>query len=263
MNGVKHQGAPTSRVGNERRLGGERRGSSSLDTSLRLAGSGLKRYRNTKKGPPLVSYNEWDLLRKLRTSPEVSQAALVDSLTTAGIERTQIAAAQRRCHELRPAYLGKLAEREDKDVRETLLAAQKEDPEAFAKTKIDSIVRSLDKYELVNQVLFRRVYNSVSGEVELRCAIPTGNSGLFDFPGSGFTGLGFRERILLEYHNGSSEGTRVGSAQWRRSRGTSGGLLWTAMSGGGVRSASSVAQSVALRCGQVSLDAHRVVLVPV
>ena len=67
-------------------------------------------------------------------------------------------------------------------------------------------MRALDRYELVNQVLFRRLYKPTSAEVELRCAVPSGAVSQFDFPGRGMTPLGFRERILLGYHNGKLGG---------------------------------------------------------
>ena len=76
----------------------------------------------------------------------------------------------------------------------------------FKKKNKDATVRSLEKFELVNTVLFRRIYNSVSGEVELRCAVPTGDCAKFDFPGRGVTPLSFRARIMLEYHNGKLAG---------------------------------------------------------
>jgi hypothetical protein len=62
------------------------------------------------KKPPLFVTEEWELLKKLRTDPEFRRGALVDSLSVAGIERQQLAAAQRVCPDLRVAYLGKLAE---------------------------------------------------------------------------------------------------------------------------------------------------------
>jgi hypothetical protein len=87
-----------------------------------------------------------------------------------------------------------------------LLEAKKEAPDAFKDKKVDGVIRSLDKFEMINQVLFRRVYTPVSNQVELRCAVPIGAVSRFDFPGRGSTPLGFRERILLEYHNGKLGG---------------------------------------------------------
>ena len=80
----------------------------------------------------------------------------------------------------------------------------------FKNKKVDAIVRSMPQYELLNEVLFRRVFNPVSNQVELRCAVPSGAASRFDFPGRGQTPLGFRERILLEYLNG-----RLGGHQGR------------------------------------------------
>ena len=148
---------------------------------------GPARRRIVGKKPPLFVTEEWELLRKLRTDPEFHRGALVDSLSVAGIERQQLAAAQRVCPDLRVVYLGKLAESLSQDVRQTLLELRKEAPDAFKDKKIDAVVRTLDKFEMINHVLFRRVYNPVSNQVELRCAVPTGASSRFDFPGRGFT----------------------------------------------------------------------------
>ena len=73
----------------------------------------------------------------------------------------------------------------DEDPRKALLEAKKEAPDAFKKHKVDGVVRALDKFELINEVLFRRVYNPVSNSVELRCAVPTGAASSFDSPGRG------------------------------------------------------------------------------
>ena len=126
------------------------------------------------KGPPVIATNEWELLTKMRTSDEISRSALVDSLTVAGIERSQIATAQRTCPDLKAAYLGKLAKGLGRPVREALLEVQKEDKAAFDGKKLDAVMRSLEKFELIRGMLFRRVYNPVSNQVELRCVIKPG-----------------------------------------------------------------------------------------
>ena len=58
--------------------------------------AGPVRRRITSKRPPLFISEEWELLKKLRTDPEFKRSALVDSLSVQGIERTQLAAAQRQ-----------------------------------------------------------------------------------------------------------------------------------------------------------------------
>ena len=72
--------------------------------------------------------------------------------------------------------------------------AKKKDAEGFKGKKLDAIVRPLEKFEMIGQVLFRRVYNLVSNQVELRCAVPSGAAQRFEFPGRGPMPLGFRER---------------------------------------------------------------------
>ena len=54
--------------------------------------------------------------------------------------------------------------------------------------------------------MFRQVYNAVDGEVQLRCAVPSGLMGKFDVPGRGLRPLGYRERLMLGYHNGRLAG---------------------------------------------------------
>jgi len=76
--------------------------------------------------------------------------------------------------------------------------------------KIDAVIRTLGRLELIEGVLLRRVYCPVSNIVELRCAVLSGGAQKVDFPGRGHVGLGFRERVLLEYHNG-----KVGGHQGR------------------------------------------------
>ena len=68
------------------------------------------------------------------------------SLTVAGIERSQLSAAQRVCPELKAIFLGKLAEELNKDVRAALSQVHREDKDAFAGKKLDAVVRSLDHF---------------------------------------------------------------------------------------------------------------------
>ena len=83
-----------------------------------------------------------------------------------------------------------------------LLLLKKRQGDGFLNRKIDSIVNQAVFFDLEVGLLFRRVYDDVEGEVQLRCCIPTGAWGQFDVPGHGFKPLGYRERLLLEYHNG-------------------------------------------------------------
>ena len=71
---------------------------------------GPARRRVTGKKTPLFMTDEWEYLQKLRTDPDFRRGAAVDSLSVQGIERIQLAAAQRVCPDLRAVYVGKLAE---------------------------------------------------------------------------------------------------------------------------------------------------------
>ena len=55
----------------------------------------------------------------------------------------------------------------------------------FEGQKIDPVIRSLDRFELINGVLFRKLYNPVSNETELQCAVPSGAAQKVDFLGRG------------------------------------------------------------------------------
>ena len=67
----------------------------------------------------------------------------------------------------------------------------------------DTIVTSSMKFEIMEEVLFRRVYEVGADEVQLRCVVPNVAAGRFDVPGLGSRPLGYREKLLLDYHNGT------------------------------------------------------------
>ena len=72
--------------------------------------------------------------------------------------------------------------------------------------KVDNCLRAAESFELIQGVLFRRCYDAVANEVQLRCAVPNVTYGMFELPGRGRKTLGYRERLLLEYHNGPLAG---------------------------------------------------------
>ena len=164
------------------------------------------RKRMRAKGAPVLEVDEVAVMKKLRTGAGIDRTALVDSLSTAGVERQRIAAAQRICPELAVYYLACLAEENDRDPRAVVQRALRDDPSWAQGRKLDSVVENARKFELVGGLLFRRVYCATEGEVQLRCAVPTGFWGRFEAPGRGLRSLGFRERLLAEYHNGSLAG---------------------------------------------------------
>ena len=79
-------------------------------------------------------------------------------------------------------------------------------PTALYHRKIDSVVKYVDRFEIVDGVLMKRVYDPVDHEVQLRLVAPEGSINRLEYPGEGTRPLGIREKILLEYHNGKIGG---------------------------------------------------------
>ena len=51
-------------------------------------------------------------------------------------------------------------------------------------------------------MLYRRVYDAVDGEVQLRLCVPDQAHSQYEYPDQAYKSLGYRERLILEYHNG-------------------------------------------------------------
>ena len=71
---------------------------------------------------------------------------------------------------------------------------------------MDTILENALSFEIVDGVLFRRVYDSVEGEVQLRCCVPDVATARFEQAGQGGKPLNYRDLLLLEYHNGKLAG---------------------------------------------------------
>ena len=167
---------------------------------------GVPRKRLRTKGPPAEDVLETEVLRKLRTGAGIDREALVNSLSCAGVERTKLAAAQRLCPDIGAYAIIHLAAAAGKDPRAELLRAAARDPKLIEKRKPDGILEHSAKYELISGVLFRRIYNAVENEVQLRCCVPDVPCGRGNIDGQGNKPIGYRERLLLEYHNGRLAG---------------------------------------------------------
>ena len=145
--------------------------------------------------------------RELVEKRDSVERSLVDSLGAAGIERQMLMEGQRKCPDYAAVYVLLLAEREGQDGQRALRALRRGSPEMFPdRTSNDRLTRLAENYELIDSLLFRRVYDRVEGELQLRCCVPSGSCGMFELPGLGEKKLGYRERILLEYHNGPLAG---------------------------------------------------------
>ena len=99
-------------------------------------------------------------------------------------------------------YAALAAEAQGHDIRGAVVTYAKQHPEEMVKRKVDAVVRASDRYELVDSVLMKRVYDVNDHEIQLRIVAPAGDIGAVDVPAEGAAPLGVRERLLAEYHNG-------------------------------------------------------------
>ncbi len=131
-----------------------------------------------------------EVMKELRTGAGVDRGALVASLSVAGMEHTQLAAAQRRCKDF-AIYAAICMTRETgESVRQVVLDIARRDPGLLGGRRVDSGLEVADRYELFRDVLFRRVWNGVAGELQLRCCVPNTPRGKFEVPGRGLMNLG-------------------------------------------------------------------------
>ena len=165
-----------------------------------------RRLRGKRADPSLERGLE--VWRDLMTSAEVGRDSLARNLTASGQEKTKLMAAQRQCRDFGAYVAIHLALEGRREAREALLELRRTEPDLVGDRKIDSLLESARHYELVQGVLFRRWYNPVSHEVELRLAVPDRPWGKFDVPGRGLMDLGHRERIIHEFHSGLLGGHR-------------------------------------------------------
>ena len=86
----------------------------------------------------------------------------------------------------------------------------------FPKHEIEKLGRSADavvvdsqQYELVQGLLYRRVYDPEDDEVQQRAAAPTTSTKSMELPGQGEHPLGVREYLFLQYHNSMLGGLAI------------------------------------------------------
>ena len=98
-------------------------------------------------------------------------------------------------------YAAVEADQRGEDIKAAVRTHDEEHPEHRGKRKLDSIAKSSTRYELMDGVLMRRVYDPWDHEVQLRLVTPEGGSNRYDMPGVGMGVLTVRAKVLLEYHN--------------------------------------------------------------
>ena len=132
----------------------------------------------------------------------------METLTGMGLERVKLGAAQRTCPSLAGYYVVHLAIQAGKDQRQqrnALNEIKAHNPDLVTQ-KLDNILEGAERFELIGGVLFRRVYDTVAAEVQLRCAIPDQPIGQVEVPGIGQRNLNYRDMLITLYHNGPLAG---------------------------------------------------------
>ena len=74
--------------------------------------------------------------------------------------------------------------------------------------KLDPMIQSSLDYELVNGLLYRRVYDIQDDETQLRCVAPEGDWQVIEDVGVGPAQISFRRHLLMHYHNSPLSGHR-------------------------------------------------------
>ena len=167
-----------------------------------------KRKRYSKKETPRDA-SEIDRMSKQSGAGLATRGILPKGLSIHGIERVRFANAQRECPGLKAVYTGKLLEPNGLTaVRKGTIDLKRKDPRAFQQRNVDSVIRSLDDFEVNDRLLHKRVWVAFSGEVELKRAVPPGTARLIDFPGRGHKPMPFRKELMMQYHNGPLGGHR-------------------------------------------------------
>ena len=132
-----------------------------------------------------------------------SSPQVVKETSIVGIERAKLISAQKECPKFGVIYAACAAADQDGDsVKVVVQRYFREHPDHQMDRKVDAIVNTSLRYELVDGLLMRRVYDVLDREVQLRIVAPEGSTQKFESVGKGPVPLEIRSQILLEYHNG-------------------------------------------------------------
>jgi hypothetical protein len=160
---------------------------------------------------------EWQpaMVRGLvRAGGTCGQGILEQDLAANGIDRFLLAEAQKTCLHYGPIFAAVEAEIEGSPSQKAVEAFFKTHASRYAakndKRKPAAVLQTSQKYEIHDGLLYRRVYDEVDHEIQLRLVAPEGTINRFEFPGLGEEALGIREKVLLHYHN-SVLGGHLGS----------------------------------------------------
>ena len=157
------------------------------------------------KRRPFLATPEPDVMRKLVSGEGVNREGLVGGFGNVAVERWKLAAAQRSDADFGGVMIAHMGWNENLSVeaiRRTLTAFKAESGSEPSDRNIDGILEYALEFELVAGVLYRKVYDVVDQEVQLRLCVPQQPHSKFEYPGRSAKPMGYRERVLLENHNG-------------------------------------------------------------
>ena len=119
-----------------------------------------------------------------------------------GIERAKLIQKQIDCPWFGVIYAACDAAAQGADISHSIKTYAEQYPENIGDRKLDAIEKTSQRFELVDGMLMRRVYDPWDREVQLRLVAPEGSTQQFELLGQGPQPLEIRAQILLEYHNG-------------------------------------------------------------
>ena len=123
------------------------------------------RVRQVQRAPQL-DVTAPAIVAQLHTGEGVDREGLIRRLGTIGMERAKLAAAQRACANCAPVIAVLKAQETAVDPIRVLNTLWRQCPEMRLNSRNDTIVTSAMKYEIMEGVLFRRIYEVRADEVQ-------------------------------------------------------------------------------------------------
>ena len=166
--------------------------------------------RMHKKAKPSVEMPNTEEMKKLLSAAGADRSDIAVLFGSLGIEKARWGAAQRVCPDLCEVVivlLGQEAELDHTGLRSSLNEHRRQAPELAGDRTVDGVIEFAKSFALLEGLLMRRVFDSCDLENQLRLCVPSGAVGRFVIPGEiKERELGFREKLLLEYHNSALAG---------------------------------------------------------
>ena len=165
--------------------------------------------RHIGKQKPITDMPEPPVMQKLVGGAGKNREGLLSDLGPLEIERVRLAAAQRADPDFGEVMVALLCEEKEMsaaDTRRAIADFRNQSGGDSVRGSIDGVLEFAKEFELVRGLLFKHVFDAVEHEVQLRLCVPDQTHSKFEYPGQSHRSLGYRERLILEYHNGPLAG---------------------------------------------------------